>query len=198
MAETTSTTGVSYADPAALDDRTALGDPTAPDGEPFLGAGTALDDRDAPDEEPSFGSRTALGDRDALNDEPAYGSRTALGALSIEPRTRPPATTSRTGALRLPAEHDPAPRHGRMLVLSAWSALLVLVGLVIGARMFAAILLNSGPEWLVPAVVAIGVVGIVAAGLAFAAIHRGAWAYLALGTATLALTINLALTLTYL
>ncbi|MBB5870155.1 hypothetical protein F4553_003534 [Allocatelliglobosispora scoriae] len=103
-----------------------------------------------------------------------------------------------TGSIGIPGEHDPAPQHGRMLLLSAWTAVLVLIGLVAAARIFAAILLNSGPNWLVPTSIAIGSFGVVAAVVAFASIHRAIWAYSALGVSTAALAANLALLLNYL
>jgi hypothetical protein len=100
--------------------------------------------------------------------------------------------------LRLPTESDPPPHHGRLLLVSAWSAVLVMVGLVVAVQGLAAALLNSGPGWLLPVATVIGAIGIVAAGLAFASIHRAGWAFRALGTATVALVTNLTLMLVFL
>lgn len=125
----------------------------------------------------------------------------SIGTLPIEPRTEPhvaPIPARPVRPVRLPGEHDPAPNHGRMLLLSVWTAILVLVGLVAAARIFAAILLNSGPGWLVPASVTIGVLGVIAAGVAFASIHRAVWALTALGASTAALAVNLTLVLVFL
>jgi hypothetical protein len=122
----------------------------------------------------------------------------SLDALPIEPRTAPRVAAAPPRSLRLPEEHDPAPRQAKMLVLSAWAAVLVLVGFVVAIRVVAEILLNDGPDWLVPTTFAIGTTGVVAAGFAFAAIHKPLWSYAALGASTAFLATNLALILTYL
>lgn len=132
---------------------------------------------------------------EAAQAEAAPDTTRTLGALPVEARSEARIEPVPMRPVRLPAEHDPAPNHGRLLLLSAWTAVLVLLGLVAAARVIAAILLNSGPNWLVPASVTIGTLGVIAAGVAFASIHRATWAYAMLGASTVALFLNLTLVL---
>jgi hypothetical protein len=134
----------------------------------------------------------------ATESEAAPRPAGALDALPIEPRTEPRAADAPARPLRLHEEHDPAPRHSRLFALSGWSAGMVLVGFLIAVRLAAAMFLEQGPGWLAPTMIGIAVGGIVAAGVAFASIHRSRWPYLAMSVSTALLAINLLLVLAYL
>ena len=88
---------------------------------------------------------------------------------------------------------DHAPHLGRMVALSAWSAVVALLGMAVAIRTFVAIVLDPGPAWVVPVVMTIGIGGTVCAGLAFAAVHYRRLPWQLLGAASLLLAINLIL-----
>ena len=98
-------------------------------------------------------------------------------------------------ALRLPREEDPAPPYRRMIVMSAWAALLTLVGLAVAGRAFLATLFTPGlPGWFLPVVVVIGLTGVALTALAFATVQHPRLPWLLLPGATAALTAALLLT----
>lgn len=85
-----------------------------------------------------------------------------------------------------------------MLGMSAWAALLVLVGAVVAVRVFLAIVFEPGPDWLMPTVMSVGIAGTVCGGLAFATVHHRWLPWELLGTASLLLGGNLLLVITQL
>jgi hypothetical protein len=118
--------------------------------------------------------------------------RAKVGALPVEPA---PATgggrRNPMRALRLPEQHDPAPESTRMIAMSGWAALLVLLGMLVAIRTLVAIVLAPGPGWLVPTVMSLGIAGTVCAALSFATIHHRQLPWQLLGLATLLLCGNL-------
>jgi hypothetical protein len=98
--------------------------------------------------------------------------------------------------VRLPVDGDPVPHMGRMIAMSAWAAIVVLLGMVVAVRTFVAIVLQPGPAWVVPTVTTIGIAGTLCAGFAFAAIHHKTLPWRLLGAASGLLLVNLALVAT--
>jgi hypothetical protein len=124
--------------------------------------------------------------------------RTTVGALTVESGAGINGPRNPIGAPRLPEEHDLAPGAGRMVVTSAWAAVLVLLGMVVGVRTFIAIALDPGPRWLIPTVMILGIAGTACTGIALATIRRPRLPWRLLGLATLLLCGNLCLVITLL
>lgn len=97
---------------------------------------------------------------------------------------------------RLPGRRDPAPHPGRLIGVCTWAACLALLGLPVAGRSSVAIITGAAPAWFEPAVVTVGVCGILLTIAAFAAIHRPRLPWLLLIGATVPLAVNLSLTLT--
>lgn len=120
---------------------------------------------------------------------------TTVGALTVEsadpPRSDAPRKALR--ALRLPEDDDPTPHLGRMIAMSVWASVLVLLGMAVAVRMFLAIVLGSAPTWLVSMVAVIGIAGTVCAGVAFATVHHRWLPWRLLSAASLLLGLNLLL-----
>jgi hypothetical protein len=118
-----------------------------------------------------------------------------VGTLTVEPanpaRSDGPHNPMR--ALRLPEDRDPAPNLGRMVAMSAWAAVLALLGMVVAIRTFLAIMLGPGPDWLVPTVMSLGIGGTICAGIAFATVHHKWLPWQLLGLASVLLGVNLVL-----
>jgi hypothetical protein len=85
---------------------------------------------------------------------------------------------------RLPDRHAPAPHPARLAGVCGWAAGLGLLGLPIAARASIAMLTTRMPAWFEPAVVGMGVSGIVLTAATFAALHRRRLPWLLLATAT--------------
>jgi len=137
---------------------------------------------------------------DTLTETPAPElTRTRVGSLPVEPAADPaPVRRNPMRALRLPEQDDPAPGSTRMLGMSAWAALLVLIGMVVAIRTFVAIVFEPGPDWLVPTVMSVGIAGTVCGGLAFATVHHRWLPWELLGVASVLLGGNLLLVVTQL
>jgi hypothetical protein len=106
-------------------------------------------------------------------------------------------TITRAGLdLKLPDREVPAPHPIRLFAVCAWAAGLGLLGLPVAGRSSVAIITGSAPDWFEPAVVSVGVAGILVTAAAFAAIHRRRLPWLLLLGGTVLLVSNLALTLT--
>ncbi|NUR73423.1 MAG: hypothetical protein HOU81_21605 [Hamadaea sp.] len=140
---------------------------------------------------------------DTLTENPAPElTRARVGSLPVLPVAASVATQgvrrNPMRALRLPEQDDPAPGSTRMLGMSAWAALLVLVGAVVAVRVFLAIVFEPGPDWLMPTVMSVGIAGTVCGGLAFATVHHRWLPWELLGTASLLLGGNLLLVITQL
>jgi hypothetical protein len=125
---------------------------------------------------------------------------TTVGALTVESASaaRSGGTHNPVRALRLPEDGDPAPQLSRMVAMSAWAAVLALLGMVVAVRTFVAIMVGPGPDWLVPTVMSLGIGGTVGAGLAFATVHHKWLPWELLGVASLLLAVNLVLVITQL
>lgn len=145
------------------------------------------------------------------NDVPAARSRPADGAPAEESgpvgRTGPVGPEPEVPRLgwrfslpwsmpfRLPTDADPAPPTGRIVAMTAWAALLTLVGVAVGARAFAGMLFTPGlPVWFEPAVIGAGLVSIALTTGALASIQHRQLPWLLLPGATAALGIALILT----
>lgn len=94
------------------------------------------------------------------------------------------------------AAGDAEPQLGRMVTMSAWAAVLALLGMVVAVRTFIAIMFDPGPEWLVPTIMSLGIAGTACAGIAFAAVRRKVVPWLLLLLASLLLGANLVLVVT--
>jgi hypothetical protein len=101
-----------------------------------------------------------------------------------------------SGPLHFPGEDDPAPHNGRMIVVSAWGTGLVLVGMFVAVRTFIGMVFHSGPGWLAPVVIIIGIAGTALTGLAFATVHHKWLPWEVLALAGLLLAVNLILIIT--
>jgi hypothetical protein len=96
---------------------------------------------------------------------------------------------------RLPNADEPAPPVLRMVVMSAWAALLTLVGVAVGARAFVGMMFTPRvPSWFQPAVIGAGIVGIAFTAAAFASVQHRRLPWLLLPAATAALGAALAMT----
>ena len=125
--------------------------------------------------------------------------RAKVGALPVEPADEHgEGVRNPMRALRLPEKHDPAPESTRMIAMSGWAALLVLLGMVVAIRTFVAIVFEPGPDWLVPTVMSVGIAGTACAGLAFATVHHRWLPWELLGLSTLLLSGNLFLVVSHL
>jgi hypothetical protein len=122
---------------------------------------------------------------------------TTVGALTVEPAGLVQAgPRNPVRALHLPEVDDPSPNLARMVFMSTWAAVLGLLGMIVAVRTFIAIFLDPGPQWLVPAIMSLGIGGTLCAGIAFATAHRKWLPWELLGLASLLLATNLVLVIT--
>jgi hypothetical protein len=96
-------------------------------------------------------------------------------------------------SLQLPDRRVPAPHPIRLFVICAWAAGLGLFGLPVAGRSSVAIITGEVPGWFEPAVVSVGVLGILVTAASFAAFHRRWLPWLLLLAGTGLLLSNLAL-----
>jgi hypothetical protein len=110
--------------------------------------------------------------------------------------SREPGTGLQVGSFfRVPLTGDPAPDNGQLIGICAWATLLGLGGLLIAIRGLVGIVGGLAPDWYQPALIIVGMVGIVLTVLAFMAIQRRYLPWIMLGLATIPLAVNIALTL---
>jgi hypothetical protein len=95
---------------------------------------------------------------------------------------------------RVPATDDPTPDNGQLVGICAWATALGLAGLLIAIRGLVGIIGGYTASWYEPALVSVGMVGIVLTVLAFMAIQRRYLPWIMLGAATVALGVNIGLT----
>jgi hypothetical protein len=95
---------------------------------------------------------------------------------------------------RVPATDDPTPDNGQLVGICAWATALGLAGLLIAIRGLVSIIGGYTASWYEPALVSVGMVGIVLTVLAFMAIQRRYLPWIMLGAATVALGVNIGLT----
>jgi hypothetical protein len=106
------------------------------------------------------------------------------------------ASRLRLGTLfRVPATDDPTPDNGQLVGICAWATALGLAGLLVAIRGLLGIIGGYATGWYEPALISVGMVGIVLTVLAFMAIQRRYLPWIMLGAATVALGVNIGLTL---
>jgi len=96
---------------------------------------------------------------------------------------------------RVPTSGDASPDNGQLIGICTWATLLGLGGLLIAIRGLVGIIGGYAPSWYQPALIMVGMVGIVLTVLAFTAIHRRYLPWIMLGLATIPLAVNVGLTL---
>ncbi|GAA1893164.1 hypothetical protein [Asanoa iriomotensis] len=139
---------------------------------------------------------------DADGGAPAHGD---AGAVSVE---RLPtrlsvnkarhAASAQTGMFRMGDLHSdahPTPDNSHMLGICAWGTALALAGVGVGIRGLAAIIGGSAPGWYKPALIGVGVIGVLLTVGAFVTIQRRYLPWLLLAFATLPLAVTIALTI---
>jgi hypothetical protein len=94
---------------------------------------------------------------------------------------------------RLPGVDDPAPASNHLAWVCGWAAALGLGGMAVALRAFVGFMMVQ-PSWFGPAVVAVGVVGLLCTIGAFASVHRNRLPLALLGVATGALVLDWFLT----
>ena len=95
---------------------------------------------------------------------------------------------------KLPGTHDPSPDNGQLIGISAWAMGLGVVGLLIALRGLVGIVSGHAPDWYEPALIGVGLVGILFTVLAFLAIQRRYLPWIMLALATIPLGVNIGLT----
>jgi hypothetical protein len=96
--------------------------------------------------------------------------------------------------LRMPGTPDPDVRLRRLLGVSAWAALLGLIGLIIGMRIVFGIFTEM-PLWYWTLIFLLGVPGVGATVAAFATLHKGQLPWKLLGAASAAETLTFVATI---
>jgi hypothetical protein len=158
--------------------------------------------------EPSVGREAHAGGREAHGGEPtgeaAVHDAEEFSSLAtlLAPRERQHRRSTARGnvswlsAAGAPGEQEPAPRMRRMLGVMAWSAVLTIIGIGVGARVFFAMLfLPQVPRWFHPAVIGVGIIGVLCTGAAFTVVQHRRLPWLLLPAATVAVCLALVLTL---
>ncbi|WP_344083599.1 hypothetical protein [Luedemannella helvata] len=128
------------------------------------------------------------------------------GTAAHVPNQQRPADLSITGlhtalkghpiapAIRVAPDED-TPRLRHLVAVSAWAALLGVLGLAIGTRGFVGVLAGDAAGWYEPTLIVLGAVGIGLTVAGFATIHRDRAPWLLLGAASLTLLAGLAATI---
>jgi hypothetical protein len=94
---------------------------------------------------------------------------------------------------RLPGADDPAPATNHLARICGWAAALGLGGMAVALRAFIGFMLSQ-PGWFAPAVISVGVIGLLCTIGAFASVHRRRLPLVLLGVATVALVTDWFLT----
>ncbi|MEV0713893.1 hypothetical protein [Asanoa sp. NPDC050611] len=108
------------------------------------------------------------------------------------------AAAAQSGIFRLGDLHSDArtmPDNSHMLGICAWGTALALAGVGVGIRGLAAIIGGSAPAWYKPALIGVGVIGVLLTVGAFVTIQRRYLPWLLLAFATLPLAVTIALTI---
>ena len=95
---------------------------------------------------------------------------------------------------QLPGTHDPSPDNGQLIGICAWAMGLGVVGLLIALRGLVGIVSGHAPDWYEPALIGVGMAGILFTVLAFLAIQRRYVPWIMLALATIPLGVNIGLT----
>ncbi|GIF73239.1 hypothetical protein [Asanoa siamensis] len=172
-------------------------------------AGTVSESPVMPVDAPPAGGTAAPADG-AEPSRPAGAGREAgagheAGAVSVE---RLPtrlslnkarhAAAAQTGIFRLGDLHSetrPVPENSHMLGICAWGTALALAGVGVGIRGLAAIISGIAPAWYKPALIGVGLIGVLLTVGAFVTIQRRYMPWLLLAFATLPLAVTIALTI---
>ncbi len=109
------------------------------------------------------------------------------------------AAAAQTGIFRLGdlvhSESRPTPESAHMLGVCAWGTALALAGVGVGIRGLAAIIGGIAPGWYQPALIVVGLIGVLLTVGAFVTIQRRYTPWLMLAFATVPLAVSIALTI---